>query len=215
MYVASSANDRILRYEPVTGAFIDTFADLTGFGHLGPVGVAFGSDGKLYVSTFDDDRVVQLDGTTGAVLNSTPGPPGLGFGPVVLGPDGNLYVVALNLNSFAGSVYRYDPATQVLSEFIPESAGGLASAGGIAFDTAGSLLVSSLVADVNFNDAGSSILRYDATTGAFQSTLVPPGNALNIPFFLTVANPVPEPRSAALLASGLLVLAGLRLIRQI
>ena len=98
----------------LTGAFIDTFADLTGFGHLGPVGVAFGFDGKLYVSTFDDDRVVQLDGTTGAVLNSTSGPPGLGFGPVVLGPDGNLYVVALNLSSFAGSVYRYDPATHLV-----------------------------------------------------------------------------------------------------
>jgi hypothetical protein len=62
---------------------------------------------------------------------------------------------------------------------------------------------------------GTSVLRYDSTTGAFESTPVPQGNALNIPFFLTVANPVPEPRSAALLASGLLVLAGLPLIRQI
>jgi DNA-binding beta-propeller fold protein YncE len=67
LYVASSNNNRILRYDGVTGAFMDAF--VTGVGAPSfPVGVAFGPDGHLYVASFGNDRLLRYDGVSGAPL---------------------------------------------------------------------------------------------------------------------------------------------------
>jgi DNA-binding beta-propeller fold protein YncE len=212
LYVVSSANDRILRYDPSTGAFLDTFATLGVSGHVGPVGLAFGPNGDLFVTGFDNDVVVRLDGTTGAVLATTQGPPGLGFGPAAFGPDGGLYIASLDLSTFAGAVFRYDVNSTLLTNFILPGSGGLQSPGGIAF-FGDSLLFSNLVFDFDFNDTGSTILRYNAA-GAPLATLVPPGRGLNIPFFLATSGEsgVPESSPAAMIALG--IVAGVLLLRR-
>jgi DNA-binding beta-propeller fold protein YncE len=210
LYVVSSANDRILRYDPSNGAFLDTFAALGVSGHIGPVGLAFGPNGDLFVTGFDNDVVVRLDGTTGAVLATTPGPVGMGFGPAAFGPDGGLYIVSLDLATFAGGVLRYDANSTLFTNFIVPGSGGLQSPGGIAFFS-GSLLLSNVVFDVSFNDTGSTILRYNAA-GAPLGTLVPPGRNLNLPFFLAASGEsgVPEPSTAVLIALGIVALVVLR-----
>jgi DNA-binding beta-propeller fold protein YncE len=202
LYVVSTANDQILTYDPSTGAFLGTFADLSSLGHLGPIGLAFGPSGNLYVTSFDNDFVVVLDGQTGAILSSTPGPPGTGFGPAAFGPDGGLYIAGIELNTSAGEFFRFDPSTDALSTFIPNGSGGLESPGGLAFGPGSALYVSNLSFDDNFNDTGSTILQFNAGTGAPIGTLVGPGKGLNIPFFIRIAEPVPEPSSTALVAIG-------------
>lgn len=207
LYVASAANDKILIYDPVSGDFLGTSATLGVPAHDGPIDLVFGPDGNLYVTTFDSGRVIKVNGTTGAVLDSTNGPAGFGFGPAAFGPNGVLYIVGLDVNSFLGGVFQYDLTQNLISPFITSGTGGLDAPGGLAFDLAGNLLVSNLVFDPNtFADIGSSVLRFNGQTGAPMGTFVPPGQGLAIPFFMQVAQTpeaVPEPTTASLLAIGL------------
>jgi streptogramin lyase len=201
LYVTSSANDKILKYDAGTGAFLGVFADLSGNGHTGPIGVAFGPDGNLYVTTFDSGQVFRLNGQTGAILGSTSAPAGLALTVAAFGPDGNLYTGSLDLATFAGGVYRYNTTTNLLTLFVAPGSGGLQSPGGITFGPNGNLLVSNLLFDQNFVDTGSTILSYNGTTGAPIGTLVAAGHGLDTPFFLTAAD-VPEPSTGALLVLG-------------
>jgi len=204
LYVASSANDQILRYDPVTGDFLNIFASLGGAGHIGPIDLTFGPDGNLYVTAFDNGMIVRVNGLTGAIMETKPGPPGFGLAAAAFGPDGNLYVEGVDLNTFGGNIYRYEIQTNALSLFIPEGSGGLQSPGGFAFGSNGRLLLANLVLDQNFNDVGTTILSYNGQTGGSIGTLVGTGKGLNIPFFMTVV--VPEPSGLALCGIGLILL---------
>lgn len=65
LYVASSQNHRILRYDGETGVFMDIFIGTTiNF----PIGIQFGPDGHLYVASHSTSRIHRFDGTSGALL---------------------------------------------------------------------------------------------------------------------------------------------------
>ena len=57
----------VLRFDGVTGAFMDVFADLSSIsgGVEEPEGLVFGPDGDLYVSDFNRSAVYKFDGNTG------------------------------------------------------------------------------------------------------------------------------------------------------
>lgn len=76
LYVASSQNNRILRYDGTTGAFIDTFIESSG---SFPLGIQFGPDGHLYVASFSNSRILKFDGQSGALIQlfANLGPMGL------------------------------------------------------------------------------------------------------------------------------------------
>ncbi len=207
LYVASSANDRIARFNPVTGNFVDTFATLDATGHNGPITPVF-AGGYFYVSAFDSGSLLQLNAATGALLNTFPGPPGFGLADMVVGPDGNLYVEAINLTDFTGNILRYSATTgELLGTFVPTGSGGLVSPGGLAF-AANGFYVANVLVDADFNDVGSTILRYNAANGAFESQLVGPGQGLDVPFSL--AAQVPEPGTFVLLGAALASLGAYR-----
>jgi len=176
LYVTSIDNGKVLRYNGTTGAFLGTFVDniphcdasTCGFA-LGPLGLAFGPDGNLYVSNDFTNTVTRYNGTTGASLGifvsaGLDVPTGL-----VFGPDGNLYVSSFN----SSSVERYNGRTGAAMGTFAAGA-GLDGPEQLAFGPDGNLYVSS------FNS--NSVLRYSGTKGGFQRAFVTAGSGgLNAP----------------------------------
>jgi streptogramin lyase len=167
LYVTSQNNDRVLRYDASTGAFVDIFVTAGSGGLDIPVGLDFGPDGNLYVASNTGNSVLRYDGGSGAFIDAfVPGTSGLN-GPtgIVFGPDGNLYV-----SSRAGDkVMRFDGTTGApMGDFVTAGSGGLDLPRGLTFGPDGNLYVAEEVND--------SVRRYDGTTGAFIDVFVASGS---------------------------------------
>ncbi|MCB0216898.1 MAG: DUF11 domain-containing protein, partial [Chloroflexi bacterium] len=180
LYVASEFSDDIKLYDGQTGAFVSVFASAPDLD--GPRDLVFGPDGWLYVSSYNNDRILRFNGATGAYEGSPyipspslsiwetlfgwdatgglEGPEGLAFGP----DDGLLYVASNQSNQVlryynGGSFFRGIPVGY--PEAIPfVDIGGtpsLASPRSLAYGTDGSLFVS----------VPGAVYRYDGTTGQY------------------------------------------------
>ena len=179
----------VLRYDGITGAFIDKFvgdnpntaADETG-GLSRPYGLAFGPDGNFYVSSFLSDQILRYNGKTGQFIDvfaagnqqagGLNGPNGLLFAP-----DGNLYVTTQGSvardgkadysASFPSQVLRYNPQTGQSSIFAspdpsPRSQ-GFTSLLGMAIGPADG--------DLYVSDFANDIRRYNLKTGELVKVL--------------------------------------------
>jgi sugar lactone lactonase YvrE len=179
----------VLRYDGITGAFIDKFvgdnpntaADETG-GLSRPYGLAFGPDGNFYVSSFLSDQILRYNGKTGQFIDvfasgnqqagGLNGPNGLLFAP-----DGNLYVTTEGSvardgkadfsASFPSQVLRYNPQTGQSSIFAspdpsPRSQ-GFTSLLGMAIGPADG--------DLYVSDFANDIRRYNLKTGELVKVL--------------------------------------------
>ncbi len=65
LLVTAFGNNSIRKYDP-TGVFVSTFATSSDLD--GPVGTLIGSDGNVYVSSFNNSKVLRYNGTTGAYI---------------------------------------------------------------------------------------------------------------------------------------------------
>jgi sugar lactone lactonase YvrE len=151
LYVASGNSDEVLRYDGVTGAFIDAFVPAGSGGLDGPVDLAFGPDGNLYVSSLGNGQVLKYDSSGAFIEVAVSGlsvPLGLTFDG-----DGQLYIANQNTNE----VLRFDGAN--VSVFVSAGSGGLARPRQGVFGPDGNFYVAS--ADTN------QVLRYNGLTGAF------------------------------------------------
>ncbi|MEO8083278.1 MAG: beta-propeller fold lactonase family protein, partial [Ardenticatenales bacterium] len=185
VFVGSFNTDQIMVYNgshPGTqlndGYFLTPFVAAGSGGLDGPRGVRFGPDGNLYVSSFNNDRVLKYNGTTGASISTfvAAGAGGLdGPDDLVFGPDGNLYVSSYNNDR----VIKYDGTTgAVIGTFVAAGSGGLDGPRGLAFGAAdGNLYVASENTD--------QVLRYAGGNGDFFNVAVAAGqNGLNEPRFI-------------------------------
>jgi hypothetical protein len=133
----------VLRFDPLTGEFIDVFIqDTGGNGHLnGPEGICFGPDGNLYMISFkfrfdekDNDTIRIYQGPGGASPGTfidaidldvvgTPAGQRAFAQTLLFGPHGLLYVPINGDGPDTGSVRRYNVVTKKLIDvFVP--AGG-------------------------------------------------------------------------------------------
>jgi hypothetical protein len=176
---APPASSSVLRFNGITGEFIDSFVPPGSGGLNGPRGLVFGPDGNLYVNSFDSGPgpVLCYDGTTGAFLDVFVRSGSNPFGEnrsgasrgLVFGPDGNLYVSSFP--QLHPSVLRFDGHTGALIDaFVREGSGGLAYPTGPLFGPDGNLYLRSSPADPG------AVLRYDGTTGALIDEFVPYGS---------------------------------------
>ncbi|MBI1852349.1 MAG: NHL repeat-containing protein [Planctomycetes bacterium] len=157
LLVVSRFTSEVLRFDGTSGAPLGTFAADPNL--VNPVGITFGPDGNLYVSSFVTNTVLRFDGTSGAfdrVFASGGGlrnPMSLAFGN-----DGNLYVCSASTSQ----VLRYDGTSGAFIDvFAP--AGPLATPIGLTFGPDGDLYVGSF--------ANHRVLRYDGTTGSLVGAL--------------------------------------------
>jgi len=114
LYVSSAGNQTVRRYDGSTGAYLGVFAASAGFAQAcptclyQPIGLDWGADGDLYVSSFSNNRVQRFDGANGAFVGTAAvGNQLSGAIDGEFGPDGLLYVSS-NVNS---RVLRFNPVT--------------------------------------------------------------------------------------------------------
>ena len=151
LYV-SSRQDQVLRFDGVSGEFIDVFAE--GNGLAGPTGLTFGPDGHLYVTSFDSNQVLRFNGESGAFIDVFAEGNGLtGPGDLTFDSTGDLYVGSI----LSSQVLRFNGETGAfIDEFV---VGGVDEPAGLAFGPDGHLYVC-----VWFT---KQVTRFDGNTGAF------------------------------------------------
>jgi sugar lactone lactonase YvrE len=171
----------VLRFDGVTGTFIDDFADQNQL--YSPRGLLFGADGNLYVADGSPQKpsrgVLRFSGRTGAFIDHfvTPGSGGIDDpNGMVFGPDGDLYVGDV----FKNRVMRYDGETGAFKEVYVAPVNALNVIEGITFGPDGNLYVASL-GDFFSGGAGpGNVSRfqgpYGANPGAIIDTFVPGGS---------------------------------------
>lgn len=154
LYVASSGNGRILRFNATTGALIDTFAL---FGAVW--GLAYGADGLLYASSFGGNNITRFD-ATGAVVGGGAFVAGIAQpGDLNFGPDGLLYV------SLYGAIRAYDTTGALVRTIAPGFPNQFQRANAVIFGPDDYLYVT--------NIEGGRIHRIDPATGAFVDMYIP------------------------------------------
>jgi sugar lactone lactonase YvrE len=149
-------SSRVVRYAD-DGRYLGVFI-CPGNGLSVPRGMKIGPDGKLYVASFANGRVLRYDATTGA-FDGVFVPTGAGG---LRNPDQLLFLggILLVTDFHAGAVRRYDSGNGTpIGDLVPAGVGGLGGADDITLGPDDRLYVSS---------AGTGeVLRYDLT-GAFD-----------------------------------------------
>jgi WD40 repeat protein len=175
LYVGSPLTHNILRFNGVTGAFIDEFVGPRRRGHAGslmaPLILLFHDD-KLYVGDIEANNIVRYNAATGAFIDVfvPAGSGGMGqeFGvpqEFVFGPDGNLYVASPATSTTTNMVLRFNGRTGAFIDvFVGSDA--VSNPGGLTFGPDGDLYVT--------NDNG--VNRYNGKTGALIHTFVRQGS---------------------------------------
>ena len=95
LLVTSRNTNNVLRYDGVTGAFLDEFITAGSGGLIAPGGIAFRQDGYIYVSSHNTGQasIKRYDAKTGDFIdNFTSGRPDFPYTNLVFGTDGDLYV---------------------------------------------------------------------------------------------------------------------------
>jgi hypothetical protein len=159
LYVSSTAGNQVLSYNGSTGAFLSVVVS----GLSSPDGITFGSDGSLYIANQGTNEVLrESGGNISAFVTAGSGGLNRPF-KAVFGQDGNLYVTSYGTQQ----VLRYNGSTGAfLNVFASTNWGQGATPGPIwlEFGTDGYLYTTARTASTGLD---TSILRFNATTGAF------------------------------------------------
>jgi DNA-binding beta-propeller fold protein YncE len=193
LYVSSAANDRVLRFDGQSGDFLGVAAQ--GNGLDGPIGLAFDSDGALFVAGALSNRIyVFSDGVFQRSFNA--GSAHRNAGGLVFNDAGEL----LATQTVTNEILAYDAEAGTLDRVL--AASNLNIPIYMERGASGELVVGSFGND--------SVVRFDAATGAFLGTLVPSGlGGLDGTHDLAFV-PVPEPALLPAISVG----AGLWLLRR-
>lgn len=168
LYVASFETDAVLRYNGLTGAFIDVFVPTGSGGLNGPdAGMAFGPDGHLYVPSYFGHRVLRFDGASGAFIDVFVA---IGSGASALRNPRTLQFrygcndLLVN-NEVGGRVLRYNAATGI---FLSQLVTGLTAPTGFAIGPDENIYVATISDD--------AVRKFDGQTGASLGVFVPAGS---------------------------------------
>lgn len=160
MLVCGFGSNSVARYD-MNGNFL---GNLDSAGNLsGPLAARMGPDGKIYVVSEGNNRIVRYSASSGAFIDTFVSDAGMNSPTgVTWDKNGDMYV-----SSFAGSkVRKYSGATGAfLSDFVTAGSGGLSGAdNGMMFGPDGNLYVPS------YNN--NRVIKYNGTTGAAMGNFI-------------------------------------------
>lgn len=175
LYVLSARQDKVLRYDGSTGAFLNEF--ITGaaqsLGDLRDMHFAPGGDLLVLVQTPDaggpakNDVILRFDGVSGAFVGEHISSGHFAAAEFEIGPDGNIYVS----DFIDHNVDRFDGNTGVfIDAFAAPRSGGLLLPRELVFGPDGDLYVA-----MGENPDGGRVLRFDGSSGKYIEDLVPAG----------------------------------------
>lgn len=179
LLVAGRGNGSVLRYDEVTGDFIDTFISSGSGGLKAPSSLAFGPDGDLYVADYDNASILRYNATTGAFIDTfiSSGSGGIAkLETLSFGPDNNLYLSGLD----GSGVLRYDGKTGAFLGAVVASVpstGVELSSPNFTFGPDNDLYISSVLPT-------SGVLRYDEQSGN-TSIFISPSSSPQVPGGIT------------------------------
>jgi len=158
VYVTDETTNRVIVFDPASGAAPADFVAAGRGGLDDPAGLLFAPNGNLLVASRGSHAVLEYDGATGVFLGAfvSSGDGGLAapFG-LAFGPNGNLFVT-----SASHAVLEYDgDSGEFAGTFVTPGRGGLDTPRGIVFTPDGDLLVASFASD--------EVLEYDGASGGF------------------------------------------------
>lgn len=191
LLVASSGNNKLLRYDADSGTFLGAL--VVGGGMNAPAALCHAPSNSVLVASYATNRVRRYDALSGAFMGDFVSASSGGLaGPsaVCFAPDGSLLVAS----SQGGALLRYNGATGAFLGTLVDAQVGLGLIGGLAYGPEGDLYVSSITR--------SAVLRFDAQTGAPLGTftqnssgglLKPRGLAFDAQGRLLVASEGPHP----------------------
>jgi WD40 repeat protein len=159
-----TTTDSVKRYSGATGAYLGDFVTAGSGGLNNANGLTFGSDGNLYVASFNSREVKRYNGQTGAFIDNFVAAGSGGISEpsrLLFRPDGYLYVE----NQSSPAIYRYGATSGAFVDVFVSST----ASGGFAFDSSGELYFSQGTATLS---PGSSVGRFAPTSfAAFTVTL--------------------------------------------
>ncbi|MBL8760627.1 MAG: hypothetical protein JNL50_04925 [Phycisphaerae bacterium] len=227
LYVASEGNNKVVRYNPNTWTYKDTF--ISGNGLTQPTGLTWDKNGDLLISSFDADSILKFDGTTGAPKGTLVTPAqGTLNGPdngTIVGPDGALWVPSfwnnrvIRYNADSGATLGQFASVgrpRVMefrdnSMFITSETNNSVRKydintgqylGNFVASGSGGLTTPigmAFTPDILYvTSSNNKVLKYDAASGAFLGQFT--GDHLDLPTFVTV---VPSPAAALVLLAPL------------
>jgi len=162
LYVGSFFTNSVLKFDATTGAFQSVFA--TSNQLQGPNGIAFGSDGKLYVASRLTNNVLRFnaDGSFDQIFatgNGLMGPAGILF-------DANGKLLVANWQGTPNTVLRFNAGGSFDKAFATDAS--LAKPWGLVFGADGRLYVSAK----GSGSVSGSVARFNAD-GSFDKSFIP------------------------------------------
>ena len=196
LYVASVSTHSVMRFDPSSGAFLDTFIPTGSGGFMNSFEIAF-RNGQLYAlngTGSNASQVLRYDATSGAFLGTLVNTPNF-LRTFTFGLDGDILAPANN-----SGVLRFDGTTGALKGNFLVGGDQSTFATAVTFGPGNDLYVGL---------ASGKVLRYDGVTGAYESTLVNAGT-MSEPLEMEFME-IPEP---ATFASAMLIGGGWMLRRR-
>jgi sugar lactone lactonase YvrE len=177
LLVLDVGNISVKSFNGNTGVYQNDFVTPQSGGLGVPSGATFkGAGGNLYVADATRNRVIEYDGTTGALINNQfvaigaggiSQPAGITFG----GLNNNLFVTSAAdpFRNLQGAVLQFNGTTGAFINSFAAVPTGFNPGAGLVFGPNGNLFAS--------DTSTSSILQFNGTTGAFINTFAS-GNGL-------------------------------------